>query len=159
MGYEAQKLLVVTCHSEATLEVARAKAVECFGARSDLVAPIMGPFINRRATFFVAPDGSKEGWADSDEVDLIMEQYLEWLTSYRKDEPWSYNPFKWALYQFTADESDDVWAVGYRHVFGAPPKEFAKFADRSNGDDAGVGPTRIWRDSSPEPEAKQHPAT
>ena len=146
MGYEAQKLLVVSCWQAEQLAVAHEMAVQHFGKWAQLVTPIMGPFVNQRASFFVAPDGSKEGWDSSDDVDYALERYLDWLTNYRKEEPWSYNPFRWGLYQFSADEHDDVWAVGYHHELGAVPALFAKFAARSNGDDEGQPEVYVLHD-------------
>jgi hypothetical protein len=42
-------------------------------------------------------------------------------------------PFAWGLYQFAADEHDDVWAIGNHHSFGNPPAHFARFANHDHG--------------------------
>jgi hypothetical protein len=49
---------------------------------------VQGPVINGYRTLFIGPDGSKEGWKDSDEGDRRREKFLQALKSdeYRLDE-------------------------------------------------------------------------
>jgi len=44
-----------------------------------LVSSIVNSYTNGYASIFIAPDGSKEGRATSDEFGTLREQYIEWL--------------------------------------------------------------------------------
>lgn len=61
---------------------AQATAVEIFGG--DIVSDVIRSPLNGYETFFVAPDGSKEGWEDSNAGDEKREQFLDWVTAYGK---------------------------------------------------------------------------
>lgn len=43
------------------------------------VTPVVGPGMNDTFSFLVAPDGSKEGWVDSDEGDTARDSFISWL--------------------------------------------------------------------------------
>ncbi len=75
MGYIRHHAIVVTGQHERISE-ARQAAVDA-GCR--LVSEVIGPGINATSSFLVAPDGSKEGWRDSDEGDAARERFIEWL--------------------------------------------------------------------------------
>lgn len=68
MGYIKHNAIVVTGarHAMSQLEMIHNKAQELFGS---LVSPIIQSHWNGFHTFFVAPDGSKEGWKQSDDGD------------------------------------------------------------------------------------------
>lgn len=75
MGYIRHHSIVVTGISEYIAE-ARNKAIEIF---SGLVSGIIPSICNGYESFFIAPDGSKEGWSDSNEGDLKRDGFIEWL--------------------------------------------------------------------------------
>ena len=62
MGYICHHAIVVTSSFEATLSDAWIKARQLFAN----VSPIVSSPLNGYRSFFVAPDGSKEGWDESD---------------------------------------------------------------------------------------------
>jgi len=89
MGYMKHNAAVVTNWDIKKLEIAHAKAKEIFTAKfspdhfvrdaSSLVSDIVHGITNSQASFFIAPDGSKEGWADSDKADEARKEFLDWL--------------------------------------------------------------------------------
>src|SRR5262245_53808179 len=54
------------------------KAKEIFGNR---VSEIIEPQVNGECSFFVGPDGSKEGWNASEEGNQQRAKFIEWLRS------------------------------------------------------------------------------
>lgn len=46
---------------------------------TDLVTPIFKGIVNSQSTFFIVPDGSKEGWSSSDLGDKARKEFLDWL--------------------------------------------------------------------------------
>lgn len=77
MGYTMHHTIVVTCWRREEVEKAHAFAV---GLGMQVSAPVEGA-INGDFSFFVAPDGSKEGWTDSDLGDLRRTEFKAWLRS------------------------------------------------------------------------------
>lgn len=96
MGYMRHHAIVVTSYNVVHLEKAHTMANELFGT---LVTPVTPSLINQYSTFFVAPDGSKEGWDESDRFDLLREQYTEWLNRQRFS-------VRWAVVQYGDDENE-----------------------------------------------------
>jgi hypothetical protein len=74
MGYIMHDAIIVTAFRKPDAETALAKARSLEIPTSDLVASA----INGYYTFLIAPDGSKEGWADSDKFDKLRAQWIEW---------------------------------------------------------------------------------
>jgi hypothetical protein len=64
MGYIRHHAVIVTTFSKKTITEAHEKAKEIFGT---LVSELVLSNLNGNYSFFVAPDGSKEGWPDSDQ--------------------------------------------------------------------------------------------
>lgn len=89
MGYMKHNAAIVTNWDLKELEAAHLKAKEIFKAKFEgdvmvrdaarLVSDIVHGIINSQASFFIAPDGSKEGWADSDKSDEARKEFLDWL--------------------------------------------------------------------------------
>lgn len=83
MGYICHHTIVVTGMGESIdflkdpfpLKTAHEKAKEIFPVVSE-ITPIK---MNGYASFFVPPDGSKEGWADSDIGDRGRNAFVEYL--------------------------------------------------------------------------------
>jgi len=76
MGYMNHHAIIVTASSGEGINKVHAKACEIFG---ELCSEIIDSKMNGYATFFVAPDGSKEGWQDSDEGDERRTEFKDWL--------------------------------------------------------------------------------
>jgi hypothetical protein len=101
MGYFRQHTIVVTsCGKD--IEAAHQKAVEIFGVASAILdAPA-----NFYRSFFVPPDGSKEGWDTSNAWDAKRDDFVDWMRSYRADEEdveWDSNGLEWVEVQFADD--------------------------------------------------------
>lgn len=78
MGRIKHDAIVVTAWSTKYLSPVHEKACELFGP---LVSEMVPGAVNGQASFLVAPDGSKEGWDDSDLHDDLREQFKEYLKS------------------------------------------------------------------------------
>jgi hypothetical protein len=101
MGYMRHHAIVVTnCYGDWIVR-AHDKATEIF----PVVSPVLGSEINGYFSFFVPPDGSKEGWAESDVGDARRERFIAWLESLRYDDGGS--PLDWAEVQYGDEEGED----------------------------------------------------
>lgn len=77
MGYIRHEAIVVTAFDIKHLERARSLAIE-----ADLPVSERVPSpVNSYQSFFVAPDGSKEGWADSDRYETARTEFIKALRS------------------------------------------------------------------------------
>jgi hypothetical protein len=74
MGYIKHHAIVVTSWNDALIVEAHAKAVEY----CRLVTPLSETGVNGYRSFLIAPDGSKEGWGDSDLGDAEREAFIRW---------------------------------------------------------------------------------
>ena len=77
MGYICHHTIVV-CSWGDHINEAHDKAVDLFG---ELVSPIINGLTNGYQSFFVAPDGSKEGWNTSDEMNDNRNEFVIYLKS------------------------------------------------------------------------------
>lgn len=75
MGYIRHHAIVVTGFDEC-LDRAHKGAVKILGS---LVSEIIKSRMNGYRSFFVAPDGSKEGWNDSEVGDSQRDDFILWL--------------------------------------------------------------------------------
>lgn len=71
MVYQHHSIVVVG----RSLKVSHNKAVKMFGV---LVSPIITS-INGIQSYFIAPDGSGEGWEQSDDMDKLREKFIQYL--------------------------------------------------------------------------------
>jgi len=76
MGRIVHDAIVVTCFDEKRLVKARKKAVKLLG---HLVSKTVKSNMNGYCSFFVAPDGSKEGWDESNKGDENRQKFKDWL--------------------------------------------------------------------------------
>lgn len=84
MGYICDHAIIVSSELDKHLSIAHAKASEIF----PWISPISPPAINGKQAFFIPPDGSKEGWAESESGDAARDQFIKWLTdSYDSETP------------------------------------------------------------------------
>jgi hypothetical protein len=95
--------IIVTSYCSDCASKAHEKAVEIFSARQ--VTEILPEAINGYQTFFIGPDGSKEGWADSNKGNDRRDTFIQWLDEQRfSDNSFAYD---WAEIQYGDDEFDN----------------------------------------------------
>ena len=82
MGYMRHHAIIVTSWSSELLNMAYDRAKIIFPK----VSFIIGSEVNGYKSFFVPPDGSKEGWNSSDKSDSRREEYIDWLDAQRYDD-------------------------------------------------------------------------
>lgn len=84
MSYVKHNAIIVTGWGQHILN-AREKAIEIFDIEfpdlkgSRLVSEIITGLSNGMQSFFIAPDGSKEGWETSEKSDVAREKFLNWI--------------------------------------------------------------------------------
>jgi hypothetical protein len=101
MGYMRHHAILITTFSEEDIKSAHEKAVEIFG---DTVSEVRESKINGYRSFAVFPDGSKEGWTDSDAGDSQRAQFVAWLNEHRyEDNSTSYD---WVEVQYGDDNHE-----------------------------------------------------
>ena len=76
MGYFCHQAIIVSSHDAQAIQAAHDMAVEIFTDKQ--VTPILPPAINSLFTFFVGPDGSKEGWHESLQGDAQRAEFVHW---------------------------------------------------------------------------------
>jgi hypothetical protein len=77
MGAFKHHVIIITGWSQKSLKRARRKARKIF---KELVSEIVYTPLNDFWSFFIAPDGSKEGWAESFDYDRRRAAYVAWLS-------------------------------------------------------------------------------
>ena len=101
MGYTRHHAIIVTSWDIDLLFKAYKRAVDVFPRVSGIVSSLK----NRYKSFFIAPDGSKEGWLDSIYYDGLRAGYISYLrTLVNEDGSSSIN---WAEVQYGDDEDDN----------------------------------------------------
>ena len=95
MGYMVHHAIIVTSEFEDAIEAAHGRAVELF----ENVSMIIPGTVNIQGSFFVPPDGSKEGWSVSCKGDHNREEFVEYL---RGD-----SGLSWAEVQYGDQEGDN----------------------------------------------------
>lgn len=98
MGYMRHHAIVVTTWHDESINGAH-KAATDLGM---IVTPITPAAINGYRSFMVCPDGSKEGWTDSDQGDANRDAFVSWLERGGDSPPWC----DWAEVQY-GDEAQD----------------------------------------------------
>lgn len=99
MGYMRHHAIVVSSYNKQTLEKAHKQAIEHFGP---LVSTVIPSLINTYVSFFIAPDGSKEGWDESDSYDTKRSAFTEWLNRQRFSD--GSTSLRWVEVQYGDDE-------------------------------------------------------
>jgi len=82
MGYIKNNAIVVTGTYDDYIERAHIKASEIF----EWVSQISPVGVNGSRSFFIPPDGSKEGWSESHMGDVNRCNFIEWLRSIEYDD-------------------------------------------------------------------------
>lgn len=83
MGYIKHNAIVCTAWRKEDAIEAQQMAKKLFNEHEKgseiLVSELIGYIINEGYSFFIAPDGSKEGWSTSDNCDKAREKFLDWI--------------------------------------------------------------------------------
>lgn len=83
MGYMKHHTILLSSYTTNEIIPAREKALAIFGP--ERVSDIHITRINNYAVFSVYPDGSNEGWSDSDMGDLRRDEFVEYLCNVNMD--------------------------------------------------------------------------
>ena len=84
--------IIVTCNDRKILDSIRARALELYKMHMEasngalLVSEIKDSIVNNYGTFFIIPDGSKEGYDASDDGDVIREKLIDFINPLTKSE-------------------------------------------------------------------------
>lgn len=107
MGWITHHAIIVTgsYNHKKHIVPARAEAIKAFKATACVVSPITPKAINDTRSFFVAPDGSKEGWEESDLANVARERFIQWLDKHRYEDGSS--SLRWVEVQY-GDEGYDT---------------------------------------------------
>ena len=91
MGYNRHHAIIVTISDEVEVVEAHDKATEIFG-HSAMVSPVVMSKANSHYSFFVGPDGSKDGWESSNQGDQDRKAFIAYIRSRRCTDGsgWSY---------------------------------------------------------------------
>lgn len=100
MGYMRHHAIIVTSSDKESLATARGVANGLFGTVSEIVPSIT----NGYASFLVAPDGSKDGWNDSELGDGARDAFVNWLDTQRFAD--GSTLLNWVEVQYGDDEGD-----------------------------------------------------
>ncbi len=100
MGYMRHHAIIVTGAHEEWIRIARDVALGFFPREQ--VSSILGPMTNNYETFCISPDGSKEGWEESDIGDKRREKFIQWLEGQRYEDHSS--PLDWVCVQYGDDD-------------------------------------------------------
>src|SRR4051812_1841765 len=104
MGYIRHDAIVVTGADSAwseDLTAAHSKALDVFAGSNVYVSGLTPAAVNGSQSFLIAPDGSKEGWNDSDQGDELRASYIAWLL----DED---SLVDWVAVNFGGDDADHI---------------------------------------------------
>jgi len=105
MGYERCHAIVVTDTGYGNhIENAHSEALAIFADVCE-VTEITPEAMNRRRSFMVAPDGSKEGWDLSDRGDACRDLFVAWLERQAYDDGSS--ALDWAEVQYGDENLDN----------------------------------------------------
>ena len=100
MGYMRHDAIVLTSWKSEAIEEAATKALEC---GLEVLGP-SGVATNGICTLLVCPDGSKEGWEESDAFDGKRAKYLEYLNSVRYED--NSSCLSWVALAYSSDDRD-----------------------------------------------------
>src|SRR5947208_3455939 len=102
MGHIRHHMIVVTSFSDTELRSAKERADALFPAVTDIVESPLNGF----RSFFIAPDGSKEGWEDSDAGDQQRSEFVDYLRTFAYEDGSS--SLTWAEVQYGDDDFHDA---------------------------------------------------
>jgi hypothetical protein len=99
MGYMRAHSIAVESWDVEKLSELHMKACLIF---DDLVTEIIKERCNGYMAFFIAPDGSKEGWADSDNGDIQRKEFINEIREYNNGD--GSNPIRYCEFYWSDDE-------------------------------------------------------
>lgn len=100
MGYMAHNAIIVTSEMEGPITSAHTQAT----ALGLQCSAIIKSHVNGIQTFLVAPDGSKEGWAESDLGDELRASFVSWLRRQTLSDGSSH--LEWCEIRYGSDDRD-----------------------------------------------------
>jgi hypothetical protein len=103
MGYIRHHAIVVTASNEDDARSAHDEAERIFGCTTGVVTSLCDPVMNGYISFAVLPDGSKEGWEESDDGDAARNRLIAWLESEA-----TRGVLDWAEVQFGDDNGEQI---------------------------------------------------
>jgi hypothetical protein len=98
LGYKRHHSIIVTGYGDSIVK-ARNEALEIF--KELQVSPLIKSIINNYLTLFVAPDGSKEDWEESEQGDIQRKLFVDWLNSQKYED--GSGPLDWVEVQYGDD--------------------------------------------------------
>jgi hypothetical protein len=109
MGYIAHRALVLvgSDHDASISEELPMRMTAAHQLATELglrPSPLTETAENDYVSFFIPPDGSKEGWAASDENDQARDEFIAWLKLQVYED--GSGPIDWADIRFGGDEPD-----------------------------------------------------
>ena len=90
MGYIKHHAIIVTGWQYDKVIAANEKAKQIFkdsfktslaAEKIKVISDVIEGVVNAQYSFFIAPDGSKEGWSDSDFADNARAKFIKWIKS------------------------------------------------------------------------------
>lgn len=82
MGYTKHHAIILTSWKKKLIHEAHQVASEIWsGESSRQISGIVESVVNTNYSFFIGPDGSNEGWADSYDGDTKRKCFIEWIES------------------------------------------------------------------------------
>ncbi len=104
MGYMKNHSIIVTSWNHVIVKESHARDSEIF----PWVSPVSDESMNGQTPFFIPPDGSKEGWPESDLGDARRKAFLDWCDTRAYED--SSNPISYVEIKFGGDE-DGVYGI------------------------------------------------
>ena len=108
MGYMRHDAIVVTAFDKKNLEPARVKAEELELPVSEIVESGTNGYVS----FLIAPDGSKEGWEESERGDHARDVWKAWACEARSRHVW----LDWVHVSYAGDDGDDTKVVDHHYA-------------------------------------------
>ena len=91
MGTIKHNAIIVTGWDKTNMNTIRKKAKEIFKKHFEnvqkgnkLVSNLVPSLMNEDFSFFIAPDGSKEGWQTSNNGDSAREEFIDYLSGQKR---------------------------------------------------------------------------
>lgn len=102
MGHVRHHAIIVTSN-DYEIKKAYSKALEIFGENLSEITPIT---VNGYQSFLVPPDGSKEGWPESECGDDRRREFKDWLDSQAYED--HSTPFSWIEVYYGGDDNEPM---------------------------------------------------
>lgn len=115
MGYMCHHAIIVTSWEPERIERAREVALDTFP--HSMVSSLSGKMMNYVHSFAIFPDGSKEGWEESNLGDSRRVTFIEWLDGQRHEDGSS--KLDWVEVQFADDDGETKTTRDSDHAGGA----------------------------------------